>query len=64
MKDIRHLLEPQSVYDIQVFLGFSNFYWQFIQRFSRLAGLLTSILKMTSAVGTKDKNLEQDSQKI
>ena len=37
--------EPQLVRDIQVFLGFANFYRQFIQGFSWIAALLTSILK-------------------
>ena len=40
--------EPKSVRDIQVFLGFANFYWRFIQGFSRIAALLISILKTTS----------------
>ncbi len=26
---VRNWLKPQSVYDIQVFLGFANFYQQF-----------------------------------
>ncbi len=42
--------ELQSVRDIQVFLEFANFYRKFIQGFSRLAGLLTFILKTNSAV--------------
>ena len=37
--------ELKSVRDIQVFLGFANFYRQFIQGFSRIAAPLTSILK-------------------
>ena len=37
--------KPQSVRDIQVFLGFVNFYWRFIQGFSRIAAPLTSMLK-------------------
>ena len=40
--------ELKSVQDIQVFLGFANFYRQFIQGFSRIAALFTSILKTTS----------------
>ncbi len=45
IKAIRDLPEPQSVHVIQVFLGFANFYQQFIQGFSRLAAPLTSMLK-------------------
>ena len=44
---VKNWLEPKSVYNIQVFLGFANFYRQFIQGFSRIATLLTSILKTT-----------------
>ena len=44
---IKDWLESKSVYDIQIFLGFANFYWQFIQGFSRIAALFTSILKTT-----------------
>ena len=37
--------EPKSVQDILVFLGFANFYQQFIQDFSKIATPLTSMLK-------------------
>ena len=37
--------ELESVRDIQVFLGFANFYRQFIQGFSQIAAPLTLILK-------------------
>ena len=36
-----------SIRDIQVFIGFANFYQHFIQGFSKIAALLTSILKTT-----------------
>ena len=39
--------EPKSVRDIQVFLGFANFYRRFIQDFSKIAAPLTSMLKTT-----------------
>ena len=39
--------EPKSVRDIQVFLGFANFYRQFIQGFSKIAAPFTSMLKTT-----------------
>ena len=45
---IRKWPELKSVRDILVFLGFANFYWQFIQGFSRIAALFTSILKTTN----------------
>ena len=37
--------EPKSIRDIQVFIGFANFYQRFIQGFSKIAALLTSMLK-------------------
>ena len=40
--------EPKSIRDIQVFLGFANFYRRFIQGFSRIAAPLTSMLKATA----------------
>ena len=39
--------ESKSVRDIQVFLGFANFYRQFIQGFSKIAAPLISMLKTT-----------------
>ncbi len=44
---VRNWLEPQSVRDIQVFLGFANFYRRFIRNFSRIAAPLTSMLRIT-----------------
>ena len=37
--------EPKLVRDIQVFIGFANFYWCFIQGFSKIIATVTSILK-------------------
>ena len=39
---------PKSFWDIQVFLGFANFYLRFIQEFSRIVGGLTEMLKGSS----------------
>ena len=39
--------KPQSVRDIQVFIGFANFYQHFIKDFSRIVVLLTAMLKIT-----------------
>ena len=44
---VREWPEPKSVRDIQVFLGFANFYWQFIQDFNKIAVPLTSLPKTT-----------------
>ena len=40
---------PRSYRDVQVFLGFCNFYRRFIQGYSRIATPLTSLMK-----GSKD----------
>ena len=45
--------EPKSVRDIQVFIGFANFYRRFIQGFSKIAAPLTSMLKTSSAANTQ-----------
>ena len=54
--------EPKSVRDIQVFLGFANFYRRFIQGFSKIAAPLTSMLKTTvsSQVLVADEVLAAD----
>ena len=39
--------EPKSIHDIQVFLAFTNFYCRFIQEFSMIAALFTSMLRMS-----------------
>lgn len=36
---------PQSVREVQVFLGFANFYRRFIEGYSRVAGPITNLLK-------------------
>lgn len=39
--------KPQLIWDIQIFLGFTNFYRQFIESFDRITAPLISILKTT-----------------
>ena len=51
IKAIEQWFKPKSVRDIQVFLGFANFYWQFIQVFSCIATPFTSMLKITGSTG-------------
>ena len=60
IKAVRNWPEPKLVHDIQVFIGFANFYWQFIWSFSKIAALLTSILKTTgsSDLPQRDNNDE------
>ncbi len=64
IKAVCDWLEPQLVRDIQVFLRFANFYQRFIQGFSKLAALLTSMLKTASAVGLANKNPEHGGQRV
>ncbi len=47
IKAVKTWPEPQSVRDIQVFLGFANSYRRFIKNFSRIAAPLTSMLRTT-----------------
>ena len=47
IKVIKDWLELKSIRNIQVFLGFANFYWQFIQGFNKIAAPLTLMLKTT-----------------
>ena len=44
---VKNWPEPKSLHDIQVFLGFANFYHCFIQGFSRIMAPLTSMLRMS-----------------
>ena len=49
IKAVKNWPKPMSVRDIQVFIGFDNFYWRFIRGFSRIAVSLTSMLKTTGS---------------
>ena len=49
---VKNWLEPKSMRNIQVFLGFANFYQRFIQGFSKIARPLTSMLKTLSLTGS------------
>lgn len=42
---IRDWPKLKSIKDIQLSIGFANFYWRFIQCFSKIATLLTLMLK-------------------
>ena len=56
--------EPQLVKDIQVFLGFANFYKRFIKNFSKIVAALTSMLwttnKTTSNKFQSNRDKDQD----
>ena len=52
IKAVEQWPEPKLIRDIQVFLGFANFYWRFIQGFSCIVIPLTSMLKTTGSTGS------------
>src|SRR6202048_2981912 len=43
---------PESVYDVQVFLGFVNFYRRFIEGYSHIVRPLTDLLKGSKGIAT------------
>ena len=46
IKIVKNWWKLKTICNIQVFLGFNNFYQQFIQGFSRIIALLILILKV------------------
>ena len=58
---VKNWSEPKSVQDIQVFIGFANFYWRFIQGFSKIAAPFTWMLKTT---GLSDSALRDDDNEV
>ena len=62
IKVVKDWSEPKSVCNISVFLGFANFYQRFIQGFSKIAALFTSILKTTQSLGKPISNRNNGSR--
>ena len=56
--------EPQSIHEIQVFLGFVNFYCQFICRYFKLAAGLSDMLKGQQNLKGKRRHLAKLGAKI
>ena len=52
--------EPQSIWDIQVFIGFANFYRRFIKGFSKIAAPFTAMLKTTESSVTSVSGVDDD----
>ena len=50
IKAVRNWPEPKSIWDMQVFISFANFYRWFIRGFSRIVAPLTSMLKTTRSL--------------
>ena len=61
---VKNWPEPTSVRDIQVFLGFTNFYWRFIRGFSRIAAPLISLLKTIRSSDSASKAFRADDNEV
>ena len=64
IKAVKNWPEPMLVRDIQVFIGFANFYWRFIRGFSRIAILLTFLLKIIGSSNWASKAFRADDNKV
>ena len=65
IKAVKNWPELTSIKDIQVFIGFANFYRRFLQGFSRIAAPLTSMLKTTrSSEELASKTFRADDNKV
>ena len=60
IKVVKNWPEPTSVRDIQVFIGFANFYQYFIRGFSRIAAPFTLMLKTTRSSGLAPRGVEDE----
>ena len=50
--------------DIQIFIGFANFYWRFIQNFSKIALSFIFLLKITESLDSFSKTFKIDDDEI
>ena len=64
IKAVKNWPEPTLVRDIQVIIDFANFYWHFIQGFSRIATLLISLLKATELLDSASKTFKADEDEV
>lgn len=55
IESVQNWPEPTSVREIQVFIGFANFYRRFIKEFSRIAAPLTTLVKDPSNAKKKNR---------
>ena len=54
----------KSVQDIQVFIAFANFYQRFIEGFSKIAALFTSLLKVCPLLASALLATDVDNNKV
>ena len=59
---VRNWPEPKSVRDIQVFLGFANFYWCFIKGFNKIAGPLKLMLEIIRLAGNLSLSVAENAE--
>ena len=59
---VKNWPEPKSGRDIQVFLGFANFYQRFIQGFSKIAGPLTSMLRTIRSAENSSLSMAENAE--
>ena len=64
IKAMENWPKPTLIYDVQVFINFANFYWCFIQSFSRIVVLLISFLKMTGLLDLALKAFKADGNEV
>ena len=57
---VKNWPEPKSARDIQMFIGFANFYHRFIQGFSKIAALLDSMLKTKATINVANKSSKSE----
>ena len=61
---VKNWCKPKLIRDIQVFLGFANFYWRFIQGFNKIAAPLTSMLKISGSLNRPASSKNDSSRPI
>ena len=59
---VKNWLEPKLVRDIQVFLGFTNFYQRFIHGFSKIARPVTLMLRTTRSAENSSLLMAKDTE--
>ena len=64
IKAIKNWPESTSVRNIQVFIGFANFYQCFIRSFSKIAAPLTFLLKTTGLSDSASKAFRADDDEV
>ena len=64
IKAVKNWTKSTSIREIQVFIGFANFYQHFIQGFSRIAAPLTLLLKATGLLDLAPKAFKANDNEV